>query len=949
MKQRKKPTDAEVDAAMSRLIQVSQIQYFFNKLENPEWIEPLFRKGFFKNPPAPISNEAEHTISFPLWPESKYLARMAEKTPDIVASIIEKASPTENVRVLEDFIDAASRMPGSVAKRLVPKILTWVESPYRLLMAQEIGRLIKRLAADKEILSAIKLAKAFLAIKRSARKHNTADAQLDSSDINSPLNQWHYERALKNEIAELGSVAPWETLQLISGLLEEAEDIKRGNSKADYSYIWRPAIEDHAQNMSHTINGALVAAVRDLALAAAQTSEELSNIVGLLETYRSDLFRRIVLYLLAKTKMPAPDLVREKLVRKDNFDDHRIRHEYAQLLEAKFSELGPSKQDTIISWIKSGPDIADYKDRATRHGNREPSEEETKNYIKYWQNQRIAWFGEKVPESLKALKVDLTNEIGAPEHPTFASYHSSWAGPTSPKSADELNQLNIDELFKFLQSWKPENEWRTPSAEGLARELQQVIKNRITDFSKIAARFKGLDPEYVRPFFSALIETVKDKTPLNWRAIFDLAEWVLDQDNSPKEGASQTEEKVYPWRWTRKEISRLLEVAYQNDRLDAVERDPSFALLSRLLNDEDPTPEYEEEYGGNNMEPTMIAINSVRGTALHAVIQYALWIFRSSKNRGALASFKDMPKVKEALEKHLDRTREPSPSIHSTYGQFFPWLFLIDPTWAKATVDKIFPEQIDQLKFWDSAWGAYILFSGAYDNVFEDLKRKYEVAVERIGKIHRDTEHLEQLAIHILSYYWRGKLDDERGKRLLHNFWDVVQPEIRARGLDFVGRALNDPNNEVSAAVVGRLKVLWEMTLIKRRESQTNENPFELAEFGLWFASRKFDTAWSLNQLAEVIRRNVDLRNQGDVVEALMALYEEDTQNTAAVFDQMVRGLRNSWDLDLIEEKVKEFLRRILANKDAKIQTIGRELVNFLGAQGRYEYRELLKTSEAEE
>src|SRR6185437_11149102 len=71
MKQWTKPTRSQVEAAMGRLIQAGQVQYFFDKLENPEWVEPLFEKGFFKNPPAPVSNEVEQTISFPIWPESR--------------------------------------------------------------------------------------------------------------------------------------------------------------------------------------------------------------------------------------------------------------------------------------------------------------------------------------------------------------------------------------------------------------------------------------------------------------------------------------------------------------------------------------------------------------------------------------------------------------------------------------------------------------------------------------------------------------------------------------------------------------------------------------------------------------------------------------------------------------------------------------------------------------
>lgn len=44
--------------------------YFFERLQYPGWIEPLWRKGFFQYPPAPTRDEEEGTIRFPRWPEA---------------------------------------------------------------------------------------------------------------------------------------------------------------------------------------------------------------------------------------------------------------------------------------------------------------------------------------------------------------------------------------------------------------------------------------------------------------------------------------------------------------------------------------------------------------------------------------------------------------------------------------------------------------------------------------------------------------------------------------------------------------------------------------------------------------------------------------------------------------------------------------------------------------
>ena len=48
-----------------------------------------------------------------------------------------------------------------------------------------------------------------------------------------------------------------------------------------------------------------------------------------------------------------------------------------------------------------------------------------------------------------------------------------------------------------------------------------------------------------------------------------------------------------------------------------------------LTNDPEPTPEYEEKYGGSNMDPAHIAINTTRGEAMHAVVYYGCWVYRN--------------------------------------------------------------------------------------------------------------------------------------------------------------------------------------------------------------------------------------------------------------------------------------------------------------------------------
>ncbi len=84
------PTEKDVQKLLTLLARPGKARraYFFDNLEKPSWLGPLREAGFFANPPEPVQNKEEGTITFRRWPESRYLAKMAEHEPQMVHDII---------------------------------------------------------------------------------------------------------------------------------------------------------------------------------------------------------------------------------------------------------------------------------------------------------------------------------------------------------------------------------------------------------------------------------------------------------------------------------------------------------------------------------------------------------------------------------------------------------------------------------------------------------------------------------------------------------------------------------------------------------------------------------------------------------------------------------------------------------------------------------------------
>ena len=76
------------------------------------------------------------------------------------------------------------------------------------------------------------------------------------------------------------------------------------------------------------------------------------------------------------------------------------------------------------------------------------------------------------------------------------------------------------------------------------------------------------------------------------------------------------------------------------------------------------------------MDLLTLSINTNRGTAMHAVIETALWVRRELEASGNDVSvgFAAMPEVRDSLDVHLDPRVDPSLAVHAVYGRWLPWL-----------------------------------------------------------------------------------------------------------------------------------------------------------------------------------------------------------------------------------------------------------------------------------
>ena len=653
---------------------------------------------------------------------------------------------------------------------------------------------------------------------------------------------------------------------------------------------------------------------------------EIGSVAKVLRGRRGPIFPRMVVHLAAEQLKRHPEFAAEVALSEDRFFDYDLLHEYSRLLEGIFPRLEQQQKNLVFRWIDRGPD---YRDSFTG------GDGERRKWRLHWQAGRLAWIREHLDDKWRSRYARIVEEVGEPEHPDFTSYTSSWMGPTSPVGVGDLEAMSTGEVLRFLASWEPTGDPMEPDREGLARVLEEVVGRSPEEFLTASDAFLALRlVRYVTALLSGLCQAVREERMVDWTSVMALLSEIWRRH--PREPE---------WREARLVSVRLLGAGLKEDAIPFGLRSTVWAVIDSAADDGDPSPEDDAE---STLDVATTSINTVRGEAMHAVVQYALWVYRSVMDAGPGDSpafdLNRIPEVRKRLDRHLDPAFEPSPSVRAVYGQWFPHLTLLDADWTEKNTDRIFSDRFPELR--DAAWQTYLRFCRVYNRPFQLLRHQYAAAVHRLPGSDDDSVatrgHLEtRLGEHLLAMAGRGILSWSDEDALVRRFFENAKPNDVQGALGRIGGHLCREETEFSPEVLGRFESLTE-ELLAFLEEAGREGMGHFSSLGRWIASGRFDPKWTLAHLDRLIRLAGTARPHFEVMDCLVELVEAHPAEAFEVFRYWVSLDRAERRLILRRsESARTILRTALANKGTSDEA--RELLNRIGADGHLGFRDLLK------
>ncbi|GAA1629703.1 hypothetical protein GCM10009744_17140 [Kribbella alba] len=944
------PDERLISDVLARIGETQHRRVFFDRLENPLWVAALLRRRVFATPPA-TRVDSEGREYWQPWPEGEYLVRMAPHVPEDVTEALIAAAHSTNRIVQGTILRAAIALPVEYSERLIDSISQYVASG-AMSYAPEIADLMAHFAAAGKEAPTVALANAaFL-----PRIDVAGDASSNPRrNVIAGLEPYFYGELLPRTVEILSSVQGSRTLETLTDWLDAylvASDQFVGPDGYDLTHLWRPSIAAHEQNHRYEDYGdVLVDAVRDLSTKQAADGRPITEVLTTLERTRQPLLTRVALHTIsvrveadsAARQVAASRLLDVKLL------EMSFRHEYAELASAALPVLDEA---TVERWqslvLDTLPPVDDaFRERASRRQEEGESFDQAQERVReYWQLQLLSGIrAQSMPPRCIDRLAELEAKHGTLDHAAFPSWSASWVGPSSPLSTEEINSLGPDKLIDQLLTWEPQSvEPWGPSKEGFARAFQEAVKENPAPFLDRVERFADLGPTYVGALLVGLREAVQEGTEIDWKAVLWLGAVVTSKGDDSDE-VNREDDEGSVWRYAQRSVASLLETgtaASDAHALQPAEYGEAVEVLAPLVSHSDPTSEHEARYGGSNMDPLTLSLNTTRPAAMRSLLHIG------SKARDQVGSRGDGSQLDHVIDRvlalaagRLGATRDESLAEAAAFGEGFGRLVWMDRTWVELRESQLLsPDPFGDVVL-TVALSAYrpgkVLIEVLTPAARRLLQRSAGGEEITLGW-RNDRNAVELLGDHLAMLLIWDSL--QRTDALVAAYFDVASPAAISRVLGHLGWLIGRSDEPLPPDLIERAKNLWDWRADLVRSGEAD--PEELSEFYWWARSDQFEPEWWLPRLAQAVESPA-FDSRGLIGEHLEKAAPISPTQVIHILERLLEGREEPMSRYDLVEHAPGIIAAALDSGDVHAVESAERVMDFLGRGGHLRIKELVQ------
>ncbi len=481
--------DEQMRLGFELILKRDDFAQFFDRLQT----EGLFSA---ERSPGPLPAKMPSHVHIPYWPALDYLAACAKQAGEQnnlelgckIMTVIREVSAfldpdgraRENYHTSRKFAEMLGLLPNEVTTFAdMDLVERWLADRFdHGLVCNALDEGVMRRFLCSEQLENWK--KALL-----ITFHCTALKPADNKgELHTVVDDYWLKKFIEHHAETLGQKVGAEAAKMFHDRLQE---VFGKGARSRFSYLFRPAVEEHSQNMEwYAAENCMVEGMRDVLLGwVATDADAVSDYIKNLLAGKLEIARRISLHVIDCRWQQMPDLFRNVLG-PDLLELGHL-HELYWLLSNHFTEMAKTQQAQVVVAIRDLPmpnNIEDY-DRHHRTCQRE------------WLSSIIGKGCKEADQWFDALGSG-ENAVGLSKHPDFLSYsESSFGSGPAPYQKPELIALAKEGcLVEALNRFQPTGDWDGPSIRSLTIVLEEAVLDEPTLFLQILPKFIDANRPY---------------------------------------------------------------------------------------------------------------------------------------------------------------------------------------------------------------------------------------------------------------------------------------------------------------------------------------------------------------------------------------------------------------------------------------------------------------------
>lgn len=954
------PTEDDVKRLQTHLLRPAQRQYFFNRLQNPMWAQPLERAGVFSNPPDLIPTPDPNKSLIAPWPEGNFLARIAPQAVSLAISVFNRIPKTlKNPIVWNAVVEATLPLEADAACALVDKLKDALESGATHFFAEKIVTITANLALAGKA-EAFELADHLMWVPPPSEDHDSRVAVFNTEWMFPRFSHLGTGKFFKTVVPALESADSERTLKL---LLSKIGRINRFSDPDEYGLgIWRRA--DDSNSSRENIPARLFTASREVAVRQAQSGRAAAvRIMEVLNERPDKIFRKLKYAVLAKIGEHLPEEIDEVIGSDEAINPPYFLREIPEIVRNQFKNASPWAQQLFLYGLERGPNARQVRGRFMDDGSGESLESQIPLIRRQWLRRRLTWFRGQIPKELAALAKEADMEGTKPtfqeqelaEVGHYIGGGVSWIAEPSGE-AEDFSDRPVEEIVELLRSWTPsETEEARAITSKLERSLTQFCAGDPDKALDIAARIMAhpVDPRFIGSVLVGLRQVGESKS-LDWAAALKFAAWAI------KAACQEVNTDVHSlsWRDIVSSTLTLARTAADNDRAPQTAGELMWSTMNVASGCEIVWRDSHDEPFRKFEDVLSAALNSESGRFVESLMSVALWSHRSSPPAGA--SGPSQTPVQKQLLPILDQIlRQRGRSAiagQAMLGHFIPQIHFLAPTWVLANSERLFGGGADN-PLLHPIWAAYITRTQTYKDVFEALRPWYVVAAQvaaeagtRAPKDEGEWSISRNLVVKVTIEFLRGTVSIGDSDHLMETVFANVASSDKSQAYWNIFSWWNDRSEAPPESFVQRLADLWAWRL---SEISTNPDaPDAIAEAsGLsWLLKTPYIPTETLVRLGiptiKFARGDVEIYGVWDKLFEMAKIAPDET------FDGVETIVKHELRAEYVYipvEDVMPILRVVLSSGGLEIRRRAQQLINKLGEKGYQQFGELLIDSAGQE